>query len=121
MIRVAPSEDGSRFATGTGLPTDDGGEKQGRTKMTYTIRDAGSHSGTFSNLSMFRPYTSRGWLLASVAPMLHLDTAEAVWVRGDEWEDGDFNPCTDWYLYACQSDADADSDGSAALLVAVAS
>lgn len=89
--------------------------------MTYTIRDAGSHSGTFSNLSMFRPYTSRGWLLASVAPLLRIDTAEAVWVKGEEWEDGDFNVCVDWYLYACQDDADADSDGSAALLVAVAS
>lgn len=89
--------------------------------MAYEIRDAGSYAGTFSNLSMFRPYTSRGWLLASVAPLLRIDTTEAVWVQGEEWEDGDFNNCVDWYLYACQSDADNDSDGSSALLVAVSS
>lgn len=89
--------------------------------MTYEIRDAGSYAGTFSCLSMFRPYTSRGWLLSSVAPLLRIDAVEAVWVRGEEWEDGDFNDCVDWYLYACQADADNDSDGSSALLVAVES
>lgn len=89
--------------------------------MTYEIRDAGVHSGTFSSLSMFRHYTSKGWLLASVAPLLRIDASEAVWVQGEEWEDGDFNSCVDWYLYACQADADNDPDGSSALLVAVAS
>lgn len=89
--------------------------------MAYTIQDAGSYTGTFCNLDMFRAYSSRGWLLASVAPTLRIDAKEAVWVRGEEWEDGDFNPCTGWYLYACQADADADSDGSDALLVAVES
>ena len=89
--------------------------------MQYTISDAGSYSGTIGTLDLYRPYSSREWLVAAAAPLLGLDKDSAVWVRGESYDDGDCNEVTDWYLYACQDDADADQDGSAAVLVAVAS
>ena len=89
--------------------------------MTYTISDAGSYSGTVETLALYRPYPTREWLVAAAAPLLGLDASNVVWVRGESYDDGDFNECVDWYLYACQDDADNDSDGSAAVLVAVAS
>lgn len=89
--------------------------------MTYEISYAGSHEGTLRNLGLDKTYTSRGWLLSSVACVVGINAAEAVWVRGEECDTEDLGVSVDWYLYACQADADNDSDGSAALLVAVSS
>ncbi len=89
--------------------------------MQYTISDAGSYSGTIGTLDLYRPYPSRESLVAAAAPVLGLDKASVVWTRGESYDDGDCNEVTGWYLYACQDDADADQDGSAAVLVAVAS
>lgn len=89
--------------------------------MTYEISYSGSHEGALRNLGLDKSYASRGWLLSSVANVIGINAADAVWVRGEEWMSEDLVDCVDWYLYACQDDADNDSDGSAAVLVAVAS
>ena len=89
--------------------------------MTYQISYSGSHEGTLRNLGLDKSYTSRGWLLASVATVVGVNASDAVWVRGEECDTEDLGVSVDWYLYACQDDADNDSDGSAAVLVAVAS
>lgn len=89
--------------------------------MQYTISDAGSYSGTIGTLDLYRPYPSRESLVAAAAPLLGLDKSSVAWVRGESYDDGDCNEVTDWYLYACHDDADNDSDGSTAVLVAVAS
>lgn len=88
--------------------------------MTYEISYAGSHEGTLRNLGLDKSYTSRGWLLSSVACVVGINAAEAVWVRGEECDTEDLGVSVDWYLYACQDDADADDDGSSAVLVVTA-
>ena len=88
--------------------------------MTYEITYSGSHEGTLRNLGLDKTYTSRGWLLSSVACVVGINAADAVWVRGEECDTEDLGVSVDWYLYACQDDADNDGDGTSAVFVVTA-
>jgi hypothetical protein len=80
--------------------------------MTYKINHAHSYTGTLSTLGLMVEYDTRRELLAAVAPVLGLDVQTAAWVRVDD-QDG-----LEYYLYRSQSAADADDNGSQAVLFA---
>jgi hypothetical protein len=81
--------------------------------MTYTISHAGSHEGTLSTLGLIRSYATRADVLYSIAPVLRLDTEAAVWIKVDD----DNYHAMQWFLYRSKAAADADDDGSSAVVI----
>ena len=79
----------------------------------YTIGFAGVHRGTLSTLGLIRSYATRADVLESIAPALELDAKSAVWVKVDD----DSYPAMQWFLYRSKDAADADDDGSSAVVI----